>query len=483
MLTMGVNCKFLVLIVFVLLATVGKAQPPYNKANFKEDSIFIRKIFDAALTKAECYENLEYLCKQIGHRISGSPQAEKAVDYTYAVMQRSGFDSVFKQDVMVPKWVRGDVENGTVITVDYAENGFNLSYAGEEKVKIRALGGSIATPAGGITAEIIEVKDFDELARLGRSKIAGKIVFFNRPMEPKNIHTFDSYGSCVNQRWAGASEASKFGAVAVIIRSVATANDDFPHTGSMKYEDDVTKIPAAAVSTMQADKIADALRFKKVPVMFKLELSCKTEADVPSHNVIGQLNGKVKDQFIICGGHLDSWDVGEGAHDDGAGCVQSIEALRLLTLVGYKPKYTLRSVMYMNEENGLRGGKKYAELADKNKEKHLFAIESDEGGFTPRGFHIEDKNGIVSWLQQFKPLLAPYGLHDIEAGGGGADVSTLRPQGTHLLNYLPDSQRYFDYHHADSDTFDKVNKRELVLGAASVAALMYLIDKYYQPTN
>lgn len=452
-----IKLKYLLLLAFALFSTFLQAQ-----VNFKEDSAFIKQIFNLALTKPECYSNLEHLCKDIGHRISGSPQAEKAVDYTYNVMQKTGFDSVFKQDVMVPKWVRGEVEKG---------------YVGKKKVAMKALGGSIATPKKGITAEVIAVNNFDELKALGRDKVQGKIVFFNRPMDQTNIHTFVSYGGCVDQRWKGPSIAASYGAVATICRSVSTATDDFPHTGSMHYNDSFPKIPAAAISTIAADYLTAELA--KGPVTFKMVMGCKTEADVPSHNVVGQLNGTNKNEFIICGGHLDSWDVGEGAHDDGAGCVQSIEALRLLKLMGYKPKHSLRAIMYMNEENGLRGGKKYAELAETNKEKHLFAIESDEGGFTPRGFHVEDTNSSLKFIKQFEQLFEPYGVTDIAGGGGGADISTLRPQGTILMNYLPDSQRYFDYHHTDADVFEAVNKRELILGAASMAAMIYLIDKYY----
>lgn len=466
-LTGGKTSTYKTLKVLVLLVLCGIVGNTNAQLYSKEDSIVIKRIFDTALTKAECYDNLGYLCKKIGHRISGSPQAAKAVDYTYGVMQKSGYDSVFKQDVMVPHWVRGDMEKGIVI-ID----------GKKEKVNIKALGGSIATPKKGITAEVIEVQTFDELKTLGKDKIQGKIVFFNRPMQPTNINTFVSYGGCVDQRWQGPSEAAKYGAVATIVRSVSLATDDYPHTGSMRYVDSIPKIPCAAVSTVMADYISASLK-KAKSVKFRLQLNCRTEADVPSHNVVGQLKGNTND-YIICGGHLDSWDVGEGAHDDGAGCVQSIEALRLLKMVGYKPNHNLRSVMFMNEENGLRGGTKYAELADKNHEKHLFALESDEGGFTPRGFHIEDnKDSVVAWIQKFRPLLEPYGLFNIEQGGGGADVSRLRPSGTVCMNFFPDSQRYFDYHHADSDTFDKVNKRELVLGAASMAALIYLIDKYY----
>lgn len=450
--------KPLLLLAFMLFISFSNAQAVYTK----EDSVFIKQIFNYALTKGECYNNLRYLCKQIGHRISGSPQAAKAVDYTYDLMKKTGYDSVFKQPVMVPHWVRGEVENG---------------YVGKKKVATKALGGSVATPKKGITADVVEVQNFEELAKLGKDKVQGKIVFFNRPMEPTNINTFTSYGGCVDQRWQGPSIAAKYGAVATICRSVTLATDDYPHTGSMRYNDSFPKIPAGVISTIAANYLSAEL--KKGAVKFKLQLSCYTADSVLSDNVVGQMKGNKYNDFIICGGHLDSWDVGEGAHDDGAGVMQSLEALNILKSVGYKPNHNLRAIMYMNEENGLMGGKKYAELAKKNNETTLFAIESDEGGFTPRGFHIEDKDGIAKFLQQFKPLLEPYGIHDITGGGGGADISTLRPQGTYLMNYVPDSQRYFDFHHTDADVFEAVNERELKLGAASMAAMIYLIDKYY----
>jgi hypothetical protein len=257
--------------------------------------------------------------------------------------------------------------------------------------------------------------------------------------------------------------------------------EDYPHTGGMRYATGAPMIPAMAVSTKHADLLSRLLKDDK-NLNFYMEMHCQTLEDAPSFNVVGELRGsEYKDEIIAVGGHLDSWDLGQGAHDDGAGCVQSIEALRIFKTMGYKPKRTIRAIMFMNEENGLRGGQQYADLAKLKNEKHIAAIESDRGGFTPRGFTIsapQDKPEKRAKIQSWKPLLEPYGLSDFGSTGGGADIGPLGPQGVVLIGYLPDSQRYFNYHHTSEDTFDKVDKRELELGSASMAALIYLIDQH-----
>lgn len=439
------------------------------------DSLVIRKIYDLALSNGECYENLRVLCKTIGHRLSGSPQAEKAVQWGKVVMEKAGFDRVFLQDVMVPHWVRGTHERGsmTLSKNPKMKDGTPVT----QSMKISALGGSVGTK-GALTGEVIEVHDFDELKRLGPEKIKGKIVLFNRPFDPRHIHTFSSYGHCVNQRVQGATEAAQYGAKAVIIRSMAHGHGDHPHTGSMIYEDSLHKIPAAAISTVTADKISQELQQgRKVSVT--LDFECKLLPDAKSHNVVGEITGSVyPDRIITIGGHLDSWDIGEGAHDDGAGCVQSMEVLRLFKVLGIRPRHTIRAVLFMNEENGLRGGKKYAELAESNNEKHVAALESDRGGFAPRGFSIEGTEAQLKWMQSLYRLLKPYDLHHFEAGGSGADISPLKKKFKDivLFGFIPDSQRYFDHHHAETDVFENVNKRELELGAAAMAAFVYLLD-------
>jgi len=321
------------------------------------------------------------------------------------------------------------------------------------------------------------VNGIEDLDKLGKEKISGKIVFFNRPMDPKLIDTFHAYGGCMNQRSNGAGEAVEYGAIAVVVRSLSLNLDDDPHTGNMRYVDGRKKIPAVAISTKSANLLSESLR-NNTELEFLIDINCKQYDDVKSYNVIGQINGvENSSEIILVGGHLDSWDTGEGAHDDGAGCVQSMEVLRIFKDLGIKPKKTVRAVLFMNEENGNRGGKKYAELAMLNKEFHIAAIESDRGGFTPRGFDVNGTEQDLERLKKWRGLLEPYGLHIFRSGFGGVDIYPLKDQNVPLIGFIPDPQRYFDYHHSPEDIFENVNKRELELGAASMAALVYLISE------
>jgi hypothetical protein len=435
------------------------------------DEASIRKIFDEALARGHSYKMLEQLTKQVGPRLSGSPGAAAAVEWSRRVMTAYGFDSVWLQPVMVPHWERGTPESAKIV---------NSKKIGSVDVHVCTLGGSVGTGSTGLVSGIIEVKSFDELKSLGEKNVRGKIIFFNRPMDPTRLNTFAAYGGAVDQRGAGAVEAGRLGAVGVVVRSMGLNAEDYPHTGGMYYANDVTKIPAVAISTTDADLLSSLLREDK-DLQFYFKSNAQIFPDAPSFNVIGELKGSEhKDEIIVVGGHLDSWDLAEGAHDDGAGCVQSIEVLRIYKSMGLRPKRTIRAVMFMNEENGLRGGLKYAELAQLNKEKHIAAIESDRGGFTPRGFTIGKTAtpAIKQQIQGWKTLLDPYGLSDFSQEGGGADIGPLENQGVVTIGFLPDSQRYFSYHHTREDTFEKVDKRELEMGAASMAALVYLIDKY-----
>jgi carboxypeptidase Q len=433
------------------------------------DSVTIRKIYDEALANGHAYKNLEYLCKQIGPRLSGSVNAQKSVDWTKKLMEDYGFDRVYLQDLMVPVWERGAKEEAYILD-------------GKTKipVPIVALGGSIASPKNGITAPIVEVQNFEELKALGQS-VKGKIVFFNRPFDPKLFNTFSAYSGAVNQRSQGAIEAAKLGAVGVIVRSMSSVIDDFPHTGGMSYQDGLTKIPGAAISTKAADLLSQKLKLKKYPSpQFYFKLNCRTLPDAVSYNVIGEITGSVDPEGIISiGGHLDSWDLAEGAHDDGTGVMQSVEVLRLFKALNLKPRHTIRAVMFMNEENGLRGGLKYAEIAKQNNEKHIAALESDAGGYTPRGFNVENAPLALAHFSKWKSLFAPYLVDAIIPGSGGADIGPLkvRPEVV-LIGFRPDSQRYFDIHHSSNDVFENVNKRELELGAAAMTSLIYLIDQY-----
>lgn len=428
------------------------------------------KIYKTALTQGKSYDWLNYLSNQIGGRLSGSIQAQQAVDYTKQELDSLGLDRVWLQPVMVPKWVRG--------TPEFAY--FETSPGVTTDVPIVALGGSVATPQKGIKAEVVEVQGVEELAKLGTEKIKGKIVFFNRPMDPAQINTFTAYSGCVDQRYAGAKEAVKYGALGVIVRSMNLRLDDYPHTGSMSYGDLPVseRIPAAAISTNSAELLSTALKLNP-KIQFYFKQNCKQFDDVKSYNVIGEIKGSTHpDEIIVVGGHLDSWDLGDGSHDDGAGCVQSMEVLHLFKKLNYRPKRTIRVVLFMNEENGLRGGKEYAKVAKNNKEKHIFGLESDSGGFTPRGFSFDGPDAAFEKILGWKKLFEPYLVHMFEKGGSGADIGPLKNDAIMLAGLRPDSQRYFDYHHAENDTFEHVNKRELELGAASMAALVYLVDKY-----
>ena len=436
----------------------------------QSDEEVIRTIYDQSLSNGKSYEWLDYLSNEIGGRLSGSLNAEKAVAYTKEELDKLGLDKVWLQPVMVPKWTRGVPE--------YA---FIESTPGNTtQVNICALGGSIATPDSGLKANVIEVQTIEELKELGKEAVEGKIVFFNRPMNEKLISTFMAYGGCVDQRYAGAMEAGKLGASGVIVRSMNLRLDDYPHTGSMTYGDipPSQRIPAAAISTNDAELLSSMLKIDN-SIKFFFKQNCRQFKDVQSYNVIGQITGsEFPEEIMVVGGHLDSWDLGDGSHDDGAGVVQSMDVLRLLKESGIKPKRTIRVVLFMNEENGLRGGKKYAEVAKQKNENHVFALESDAGGFTPRGFSFDCSDANFEQVLSWKPLFKPYLIHYFEKGGSGADVGPLKQSNNVLAGLRPDSQRYFDHHHAANDTFEHVNKRELELGAATMTSLIYLFDKY-----
>lgn len=449
-----------IIYVFLLFSLVTLAQ--------SKDEIKFKEIYKSALTNSKCYSWLDDLSNKVGARLSGSLGAQKGVEYTKGQLETLGLDRVYLQEVMVPKWVRGEKEEAYIL-----DNNNKII------IPVCALGGSVATSKNGLTAAVIEVHSIKEIAELGEDKIKGKIVFFNRPMQPDNIETFTSYGGCVDQRFGGAKEASKFGAVATIVRSMNMRLDDFPHTGAQSYGD-LPKdkyIPAAAISTNAAELLSKSLK-KNPNLTFYLKQSCQQFEDVLSYNVIGEITGNEHpDRIMVVGGHLDSWDLADGSQDDGAGVVQSMEVLNIFKTIGYKPKNTIRAVLFMNEENGGRGGKKYEELSKANNENHIFALESDSGGFTPRGFSFDTDQVNLSKIQTWKGLFEPYLIHSFTKGHSGADIEPLTSAKIIKAGLHPDSQRYFDYHHAANDKFDGVNKRELELGAATMAALMYLIDQ------
>jgi len=442
-----------------------------NGFSQSEDSITIKKISDEILTNGKAYDNLRYLTKQIGGRLSGSSQMVKSEKWGVGVMKESGADKAWLQECMVPHWVRGGIDKATCY------------YGGDPKfvksLDVLALGNSEGTKNKELRARVVLVNSFEELEKK-KDSLKGKIVFYNYKFNPTYVQTFRSYGEASTYRGSGPGRAAKYGAVAVIVRSMSHSVDNNPHTGATRYDSAYAKIPALAVGLRDADWLSKKIEENRI-----ISLTIKTNAhflpDTIGHNVIGELTGsEYPNEIITIGGHLDSWDPAEGAHDDGAGCVQTMEILRAFKAIGYKPKRTIRFVLFANEENGLRGGNKYADEAKAKNEKHIFALESDAGGFTPRAFGFTMSEEQFQKVLLWKPLIAPYGCSEFNRGGGGADIGPLRRAfpTTALGGLSPDSQRYFDIHHARNDVFENVNKRELELGAVNMAALIYLIDKY-----
>jgi hypothetical protein len=431
----------------------------------QDPALTLRSVFDEALTDRTAYNNLEYLCKNTRGRLAGSTASEKAIEFTRMALLDAGADSVWLQKVPVPHWVRG-------IERCFVKSGVK----GEKSLKIAALGLSVGTSEKGIAAKVIEVHNFEELKSFGAGNIHGKIVFYNRPFDNKLINSFSGYGGAVNQRTSGASEASKYGAVAVIVRSVTPSLDSFPHTGVTHYTDSLNQIPAVAVSTLDADLLSQWLK-SDPDLTIDLVSTCKNYPDRWSYNVIGEIFGSAKPgEYITVGGHLDAWDITEGAHDDGGGCVQSIELIRIYKKLGIKPRRTVRAVMFMNEEMSSTGGKMYAAEAKRKGEIHLAALESDRGVMSPRGFSFDADGAELDKLKSLASWFVPFNIRDFDKGGGGSDIGPLRALGALQIGYIPDSQRYFSYHHSANDTFEKIDIRELQMGSAAIASLIYLID-------
>jgi len=448
------------------LGVISCAFPLRAAEDTAADEKMLRALYTAALTTSPAFEHLRELTAKFPGRLSGSANLAGAVQWARTTLEKTGVDRTELQPVLVPHWERGAAENVRFLAK-------NLSPAPLTAV---ALGGSEPTPAGGLRASVVELPSLDALKT---GDVKGKIVFFNRPMNPEHISTGRAYGEAGDQRNLGPAEAAKFGAVGVLVRSLTLALDDVPHTGNTTYLPGIARIPAAALSTVAADQLSRELQ-REPTLQVEMQIHSRWFEDAPSHNVIGELKGREHpEQIIVVGGHLDSWDISPGAHDDGAGCVQSIEVLRLLQAVGHRPRHTIRCVLFVNEENGSRGSAAYSTAAKEKNETHLFALETDNGGFQPRGFNLGNPAGNADTLAaRWKPLFEPYGLYHFQKGTGGADVGPLLAHGATVAGLTPDSQRYFDYHHTAIDTIDKVNKRELELGAAAMAALIYLVDQH-----
>jgi hypothetical protein len=429
------------------------------------DELMLRRIYDAALVNNPSYEHLRELTTRFPGRLAHTPNYQGAAQWSADLLKALGCDRVELQPVMVPAWERGAPER------------VELILAGRPtRLSAVALGGSVPTPVDGLTGSVVEVRSLDELKTV---EVAGKIVFFNGPMDPRHVQPGLAYGEAGRQRNQGPAEAGRRGAIAALVRSLTNALDDHPHTGNTTYLPDVPRIPAAALSTVAANQLSAALRADP-SAQVAVQINSQWLPDAPSANVIGEIRGsEFPEKVILVGGHLDSWDIAPGAHDDGAGCIQSVDVLRILKAIGYRPRHTIRCVLFSNEENGLRGALKYAEVAGEKKEVHVLALESDGGGFSARGFNIGNAAGDAHLkAARFKPLFEPYGVHIFQAGRGGADVGPLMAKGNTVAGLIPEAQRYFDIHHTREDSIDKVNQRELELGAAAMAALVYLVDQH-----
>ena len=431
----------------------------------------MKQLHNAALTSDYAYTQLAHLCNNIGPRLSGSAQAQHAVQYVAAEMRRLGLD-VQLEKVTVPHWVRG-VETGELV-----------QFAGQapgttQKVVLTALGGSIATPAEGTAAELIVVDTFEQLKSLGREKVAGKIVLFNarfdKQMAAQGFGS-EAYGQAVVYRGAGPSEAARLGAVAALVRSVGGAEYRLPHTGSFTYADDAPKIPAAAVSAEDADLIAYLTG--QGLVRMHLKLTPQTLPDVQSYNVVADIKGSEHpEQIVIVSGHLDSWDLGTGAIDDGAGVAIAMEVAQLIKRLGLRPKRTIRVIAWMNEENGLMGGRTYAQDHETAIRNHLAAIESDLGAGHPVGFSAHASAQAVEMLRPISSVLQASGAGVVRSSVGpeGADVSPLDAAGVPTIAPIQDNRTYFNYHHTAADTLDKVVPRELAENSAVIAVVAYAI--------
>ena len=436
-----------------------------------DDSAMIKKISDEILLNGKAYANLHTLCKSVGQRLSGSPGMYKGEAWGLQTLKDAGAEKVYLQECMVPHWVRGAKEEAGFRT---AKRSMDPSF------NVLAIGNSMGTGNAGVLTRVIEVKNFEELNKR-KDEVKGKIVFYNYPFNKTLLR--GAYGDAVRYRGGGASAAAKYGALAVIVRSVTGAYDDNPHTGALRYNDSFPKIPAVAISTKDADKLSNYLKGNYAADIFFLRTNCVMLPDTIGHNVIGEIKGaEFPDEIITIGGHLDSWDPGEGASDDGTGLVQSIEILRAFNAIGYKPKRTIRIVLFANEENGGRGAEKYAEEAKAKNEKHIMAMESDGGAEYPRGFGCGMTKEQYAKVETWKKYFAPFDADKFsfsEGGGGGADIGPLQAFfKTAQFGLNTTGQRYFDMHHSAIDVFENVNAQELNLGASVMAAMVYLVDKY-----
>ncbi len=431
------------------------------------DSLFISSLYKEALKDSTSYKLLGQLVNDMPGRLCGSKASLDAVNWSAEKMKELGADTVYFQEIKVRNWKRGKKETATLM----------ISGKNKPSFEICSFGMSKPTPEKGLKLHVIEVDGIESLLALPDDSVKGRIVFYNRKMNSENYSPFMSYGEIAAFRSTGVSEASKKGASAILARSSALTIDSFPHSGVMRYSEGIDSIPALSICTRDADRLSELHKSFPDDLLY-IKTNCETFPDTTSYNVIGEIRGsEFPDEYIVVGGHIDCWDNSPGAHDDGGGCVQSMEIIRLFKKMNYTPLHTIRIVMFMDEEVAQRGGKKYAELSSLRNEKHVAAIESDRGVSTPFGFSADMPDSCFSSLTQMVNLLKPWGIWLCYKGGSGVDISPLKPQGVPLIAIVPDSQKYFEFHHCANDKIEKVNQRELQLGSAAIASLVYLIDK------
>ncbi|GAB4460818.1 MAG: M28 family peptidase [Armatimonadaceae bacterium] len=417
------------------------------------------RLIAAALRDPTAYRRLAYLCDRIGHRLSGSPSLDASIRWSVDEMKRDGLEGVRAEKVMVPHWVRGQE---SAVLLDPVER----------PLVMLGLGMSVGTPRNGITADVVTVRDFEELERLEASAVRGKIVCYNVP--------FTTYGETVRYRSGGASRAAKRGAVGVLVRSVGPVSLRTPHTGALRYDEDALKIPAAAITIEDAEMLA-RMQQRGEKVRVRLKMDARMLPDAPSANVIADLRGREKpEEIVVVGGHLDSWDVGAGAHDDGGGCLAAWEAVRLMKVLDLRPRRTVRVVLFTNEENGLRGGNAYRDIHRAEMPNHVLAIESDSGVWKPLGFGVSASEDGLAFVQRLAPLLSSLQAERIERGGGGADIGPMGGDGVPLMGLNTDTSRYFHIHHTPADTVDKVMPEEFARCVAAMAVMAYAVAELPQ---
>lgn len=447
---------------FVFTALIG------SSAVAQQDTSMLDRIYKTSFYYGQAYDNLRYLTKEIGHRIAGSKKAEEAVLWSKKLMEGMAFDKVYLQDVEVPYWDRGMKEEAYVLP-------------SKEPLQVLALGGSVGTGNTGISAEVLEIELLSDLKKHGDA-VRGKIVFVNKPWDESIVETGAAYGLNSSQRSRGPAEVAKLGGVAYLFRSLSSSRiDDYPHTGGTRYVEGIDSIPALAISAVGAIRLSEILKENPKSKVF-IRNTSQWNGVANSHNVIAEWRGTEKpDEIITIGGHIDSWDIGEGAHDNGTGTMGTLDAIRTLMKLGYKPKHTIRLVFYMNEENGVNGSMKYGEMAKAKNERIVAAIESDAGGFAPRGFDIKASAEQVQWIQkEWKPLFEEkFWVSRFLQGSPGVDSGVWGRHfpNTIMFNFRPDPHRYFDLHHTAKDVFEAVDKRELQSGVAAIASLLYLVDQ------